>query len=286
MDILDVEFFLLEGKQVFSPQERKGVEHIISKLTSSFPGFDTYAGVLRGAVRVVIFGKNGQKGSRKPAFAIYKPNKNTACYFGIRFDDKKLQQKVKQKLYHEYNKKFSLEEVAGCAEEFNSYLESLSSIEELRDRMNGNSENEIPRIPRIIEDVPPVDEDDVIGIIKKRRGQSKFRKLLLDIFEKKCAVTGCNVVDLLEAAHIVPHNISVNYKSYNGLLLRADIHTLFDLDLLKIKSDGEIEIKDELLKDSYYKELQGKGIRFPKLQGKAIDEFRIALSKRYEKITQ
>jgi hypothetical protein len=50
-------------------------------------------------------------------------------------------------------------------------------------------------------------------------------------------VTGSQVVDLLEAAHIKPYRGEKDNNLTNGLLLRADIHTLYDLDLLGIDPD-------------------------------------------------
>jgi putative restriction endonuclease len=50
-------------------------------------------------------------------------------------------------------------------------------------------------------------------------------------------VTGCTVLAVLEAAHIKPYRGERDNHSENGLLLRSDIHTLFDLDLLGIEPD-------------------------------------------------
>ena len=50
-------------------------------------------------------------------------------------------------------------------------------------------------------------------------------------------MTGCRVVDVLEAAHISPYRGPEDHNSQNGLLLRSDIHTLFDLDLLGINPE-------------------------------------------------
>ena len=64
--------------------------------------------------------------------------------------------------------------------------------------------------------------------IKVRRGQQKFRDKLLDAYGRQCAVSGCNVVDVLEAAHITPFLGGKTNHITNGLLLRADLHTLLD----------------------------------------------------------
>lgn len=70
--------------------------------------------------------------------------------------------------------------------------------------------------------------------IRSRRGQQAFREALRMRFEDTCLVTRCRLPDLLEAAHIVPYRGEKDHHPSNGLLLRADIHTLFDLNLLGI----------------------------------------------------
>lgn len=70
--------------------------------------------------------------------------------------------------------------------------------------------------------------------IRARRGQPAFREALRRRFGDRCAVTGCSLVELLEAAHILPYRGVHTQVETNGLLLRADIHTLFDLDLMGI----------------------------------------------------
>ncbi|AYM93891.1 HNH endonuclease [Serratia sp. 3ACOL1] len=89
-------------------------------------------------------------------------------------------------------------------------------------------------------DIPNLMTDDLRKIverqIKQRRGQQKFRDKLLKS-NPICAVTGCELVDILEAAHIDAYrNDSHNHIS-NGLLLRSDIHTLFDLHLFAIEPE-------------------------------------------------
>lgn len=73
--------------------------------------------------------------------------------------------------------------------------------------------------------------------IRLRRGQYKFRQTLLARYGSKCVVTGSSIVALLEAAHISPFRGEDDNHVENGLLLRADIHTLFDLNLLGIEPE-------------------------------------------------
>lgn len=73
--------------------------------------------------------------------------------------------------------------------------------------------------------------------IKARRGQQAFRQSLRKKYGDQCMVTGCRIPAILEAAHIHPYRGDEDNDLRNGLLLRADIHTLFDLELLGIRPD-------------------------------------------------
>jgi hypothetical protein len=75
----------------------------------------------------------------------------------------------------------------------------------------------------------------VLREIRARRGQQEFRSVLLDAFGRRCAISGCDVVGVLEAAHLRPYRGANDNDPSNGLLLRSDIHTLFDLNLLGIE---------------------------------------------------
>lgn len=70
--------------------------------------------------------------------------------------------------------------------------------------------------------------------IARRQGGQRFREALLRAYDGRCAVTGCDVSAALEAAHIVPYQGAHTDVVSNGLLLRADIHTLFDLHLIAV----------------------------------------------------
>lgn len=62
----------------------------------------------------------------------------------------------------------------------------------------------------------------------------------MDAYERRCAVTGCTVEAVLEAAHISPYRGDHTNDVTNGLLLRADIHTMFDCGLIKVDGDYRI----------------------------------------------
>ena len=94
--------------------------------------------------------------------------------------------------------------------------------------------------------------------ITRRRGQPAFRKRLLHLYDHRCAITGVNVDLVLDAAHIVGHAESGVNHSDNGILLRSDLHDLFDAGLLVVDADT-LRVKiDESLKDAEYRQLDGK----------------------------
>ncbi|RAI69302.1 hypothetical protein DOZ80_14215 [Pseudomonas fluorescens] len=95
-----------------------------------------------------------------------------------------------------------------------------------------------------------------------RRGQGAFRRALIEAYEGTCAVTGCTAIDVLEAAHIVPYRGEHTNRVDNGLLLRADIHTLFDLGYLWIE-EGNIHLVAHLL-DTEYGKLNNRKLRLPR----------------------
>jgi HNH endonuclease len=93
--------------------------------------------------------------------------------------------------------------------------------------------------------------------IKKRRGQPQFREALLSRYARRCLITGCRILDVLEAAHIDPYRGEDTNHAANGLLLRADIHTLFDLDLLGIEPNRlRVEVHPDIAEE--YGSLVGK----------------------------
>ncbi|MFT4747769.1 MAG: hypothetical protein ACI8XG_001852 [Congregibacter sp.] len=99
-------------------------------------------------------------------------------------------------------------------------------------------------------------DEKVLQSIKTRRGQPAFRKALLEAYGGTCCITGCTVQEVLEAAHITPHGDETNYSVYNGLLLRADVHTLFDLGLLRFNGAGVAHV-DDTLNGSEYCQYEG-----------------------------
>ena len=103
----------------------------------------------------------------------------------------------------------------------------------------------------------------VLATIVQRQGQSEFRRTLLKNYGGRCCATGEAAEAVLEAAHITPYLGPQSHRASNGLLLRADLHTLFDLHLIGIDKHGRWAISSQLDGTSYA-ELRGKKPRPPK----------------------
>nr|WP_297387178.1 HNH endonuclease signature motif containing protein [uncultured Roseateles sp.] len=101
----------------------------------------------------------------------------------------------------------------------------------------------------------------IMSAIVQREGQPAFRQTLLHAYGGACAISGCAVEALLEAAHIVPYRGPHTNVAQNGLLLRADLHKLFDLHLLSIDPVTRVVRLSEELKGSEYACLDGIALR-------------------------
>lgn len=108
-----------------------------------------------------------------------------------------------------------------------------------------------------------LDDDEYRHQAKTRRGQRQFRQSLLDAYNHRCIITSCKVEALLEAAHITPHTDLTDYRVSNGLLLRADIHTLFDLDLITIDEFYRVKVSEQLRHSEYWIYNDRRLDRFP-----------------------
>jgi putative restriction endonuclease len=102
-----------------------------------------------------------------------------------------------------------------------------------------------------------------VAAVVYRRGQPKFRRALLAAYGQKCAITGCDAVEALEAAHISPYRGDFTDHAQNGLLLRADLHSLFDLGLVSIDPRVmKVVIATELM-STMYGEFAGSPLSLP-----------------------
>lgn len=97
-------------------------------------------------------------------------------------------------------------------------------------------------------------QEEVYG----RPKQQQFHKLLMEAYANTCAISGCSQALLLDAAHIVPHCLDGEPEVQNGILLRTDLHRLFDRNLLTIDpATGLVTLDASLQMDSDYQAFHG-----------------------------
>ena len=98
--------------------------------------------------------------------------------------------------------------------------------------------------------------------IAVRRGQQKFRSALLKAYGSECCISGCKVEQILEAAHIYPYEGTSTNLPSNGLLLRSDLHMLFDLGLIRIDSASlAVQVHEDARDDPAYGKFHGLVIK-------------------------
>ncbi len=104
-------------------------------------------------------------------------------------------------------------------------------------------------------------------LIRPRLGQGAFRVLVTDSYNRRCAITREKTLPALEAAHIRPYGAGGEHEASNGLLLRRDIHSLFDAGYVTVTPDLRFEvsrrIREEFENGRHYYELHGQPIVAP-----------------------
>lgn len=102
----------------------------------------------------------------------------------------------------------------------------------------------------VMERLAPINADQVSEsprfgadyLTHARLGQGAFRVLVTDAYERRCAITGERTLPVLEAAHIQPYAESGPHLVSNGLLLRSDLHTLFDRGYITVTDDLRVRV--------------------------------------------
>src|SRR6185436_5545764 len=129
---------------------------------------------------------------------------------------------------------------------------------EVRARLAGNSSSPIAGV---------AEEQARYGApvtIRPRLGQGAFRVEVTDAYTRRCAITGEKTLPALEAGHIRPFAKSGPHEIRNGLLLRSDLHNLFDLGYLTVTHDYRVEvsrrIREEFENGRHYYALHGQSL--------------------------
>ena len=126
---------------------------------------------------------------------------------------------------------------------------------------------------------PPTERYGAPQTVRPRLGQGTFRYALEQAYGR-CAVTGEHSLPALDAAHIVPYGDGGDHALENGLLLRADVHRLFDRGYVTITGDYEFRVSRRLREDYdngkvYYRHhgqtIWTPGAPYPKPDPKRLD---------------
>jgi putative restriction endonuclease len=104
-------------------------------------------------------------------------------------------------------------------------------------------------------------------LIRPRLGQGAFRLAVTDAYNRECAITGGRVLPALDAAHIRSYSSGGEHSVTNGLLLRRDIHSVFDAGYLTFDEDLRVvvseRVRTEFNNGSEYRRLRGEKLRLP-----------------------
>ena len=106
------------------------------------------------------------------------------------------------------------------------------------------------------------------ALVVPRLGQGIFRIGVTDAYGRACAVTGEHSLPALEAAHIRPYAEGGEHYISNGLLLRSDVHRLFDKGYVTVSTDHRFCVSRRLKEDfdngRSYQPFDKKSIYVPK----------------------
>lgn len=117
-------------------------------------------------------------------------------------------------------------------------------------------------VPNIVREAPARYAE---ATAKMRLGQGAFRVSVTEAYERRCAITGENILPVLQASHIQPYAKEGPHEVPNGILLRSDMHTLFDKGLLTVTPDHTVEvssqIREQFVNGKLYYSFHGERLR-------------------------
>lgn len=107
-------------------------------------------------------------------------------------------------------------------------------------------------------------------LITPRLGQGAFRVAVTEAYGRQCAITDGKVLPALDAAHIKPYSEGGFHSKPNGILLRKDVHSVFDAGYATVDQNYRFlvskRVKEVFNNGEEYLRLHGKALRLPKLK--------------------
>lgn len=122
------------------------------------------------------------------------------------------------------------------------------------------------RLNRLIQSDNDKERYGTAQTVHTRLGQGAFRILVTEAYQRRCAITGEKTLPVLESAHIKPYSLEGPHSINNGLLLRKDVHTLFDRGYITVNEDLHIEVSRRIKED------YGNGKEYYAFHGKQLVE--------------
>ena len=119
-----------------------------------------------------------------------------------------------------------------------------------------------------------IDSTEVFVTTKQRLGQNFFRKIVLNNFNNRCAITDLNLVQLIEASHIIPWESSsdeMRLSPKNGIALNVLLHRAYDANLLGIDQDLIVHISQDLVQQpnmnisNFFENIDHKKLNLPQI---------------------
>ena len=104
----------------------------------------------------------------------------------------------------------------------------------------------------------------VIAEVRRRQGGARFRRALMQAYDARCAMTRYDATPALEAAHVLPYRGPQTNHVANGLLLRADMHDLFDLGLIAVDTSAMRLVLAADLIGTQYEQYAGAALWIPR----------------------
>lgn len=154
-----------------------------------------------------------------------------------------------------------LQNALATADTFNSMRPlDVDKVAPLLDWVSGTGAVLEPSLPPVLVDV--IRGGHVSAIVRRRRGQREFRFLMMERFGERCAFTGDQPPQTLEAAHLYQYARRPEHHPNGGLLLRRDYHALFDAKLIAVNPDSwRIQTAPMLDRFPTYKSVDGAELR-------------------------